>query len=51
MRRWLFFALAVPIAAWALDRIADQIAQRRGEGTVTRLMREPHARRVARRAH
>jgi hypothetical protein len=51
MRRWLFFAVAVPLAAWLLDRIADQIAVRRGEGAMTRAMRIPHERRLARRAH
>jgi hypothetical protein len=50
MRRWLFFALAVPVAGWLLDRIADRIASRRGEDSLTRAMRVPHARRVARRA-
>jgi hypothetical protein len=50
MRRWVFFAVAVPVAAWALDRVADQIAARRGEGHVTRVLRMPRAHRLARRA-
>jgi len=49
MRRWLLLAVAVPLAAWLLDRIADQIALRRGESRVTRALRAPHARRAARR--
>ena len=50
MRRWLFLVVAVPAFAWLLDRVADQIETRRGEGAVTHAMRVPHARRVARRA-
>jgi len=34
VRRWIFFAVAVPIGAWLLDRLAEQIALRRGEGAV-----------------
>ena len=47
MRRWAFFAIAVPIAAWALDRVADRIAIRRGEGAVTHLLRTPRELRLA----
>jgi len=49
MRRWVFFAIAVPVGAWLLDRLADQIALRRGEGALTGVLRAPNARRVARR--
>jgi hypothetical protein len=48
MRRKLFALLAIPVGAWALDRVADLVASRRGEGTVTKLMRKPHQRRQAR---
>jgi peptide subunit release factor 1 (eRF1) len=51
MRRWLFFAVALPVAAWVLDRVANEIARKRGEGTVTHALRMPRARRIARRAH
>jgi hypothetical protein len=50
MRRWMLFAVAIPVGAWALDRVADQIARRRGESTATRILRTPRARRRARRA-
>jgi len=50
MRRWILFAMVVPVAAWVLDRVADQIATRRGEGHVTRLLRMPRAHRLARKA-
>jgi hypothetical protein len=49
MRRWLFFALAVPLGGWLLDRLANEIARRRGEGVVTRAMRAPRAHRLAHR--
>jgi hypothetical protein len=48
MRRWIIAAVAFPIAAWLLDRLADYVAERRGEGPVTRVMRIPQNRRHAR---
>jgi len=50
MRRWLIFAVAIPLGAWVLDRLADQIAIRRGESAVTRALRVPHTHRMRRRA-
>ena len=41
LRRWVLFAVAVPIGAWLLERAAEMIAQRRGESRTTRVMREP----------
>jgi hypothetical protein len=48
MRRWLIVAVAVPLAAWALDRVADGIALRYGEGRITRMLRRPRGYRLAR---
>jgi hypothetical protein len=41
LRRWLLFAVAVPIFAWVLDQAAEVIAARRGESRTTTIMREP----------
>jgi hypothetical protein len=41
LRRWLLFAVAVPVTAWMLDQVAEVIAQRRGESRTTKIMREP----------
>jgi hypothetical protein len=48
--RWLLLTVAVPLGAWALDRVAAQVEQRSGETNVTRAMRWPHERRQRRRA-
>jgi len=50
VRRWILLGVAVPLTAWTLDRVADRIAARRGESRVTRAMRMPRARRLARKA-
>ncbi|WP_156163616.1 hypothetical protein [Demequina subtropica] len=31
--RWLFMAIAIPVAAALLGRIADEVEARRGEGS------------------
>jgi hypothetical protein len=41
MRRWIVFAVAVPVGAWLLERAADRLAQQRGEDHVTALLRAP----------
>jgi hypothetical protein len=41
LRRWIVFAIAIPLVAWLLEQAADAIAQRRGESRATRIMREP----------
>ena len=41
LRRWVLFAVAVPVAAWILDQAADVIASRRGESRATTIIREP----------
>ena len=53
IRRWLLLAIALPLGSWALARIADRIRARRGESTVTRMLRAPQhwrERRVAKAA-
>jgi hypothetical protein len=49
VRRWLLFAVAFPFSAWLLARVADRIAERRGEDRVTALLRAPQRLRQARR--
>lgn len=41
LRRWILFAVLVPLVALLLERAAEAIAQRRGESRTTRIMREP----------
>ena len=41
VRRWLLFAVALPLLAWGLDQLAGWIEYRRGESRTTHLMREP----------
>ena len=41
LRRWILFAIAIPVVAWLLEQAAEAIAQRRGESAATRIMREP----------
>jgi hypothetical protein len=41
LRRWILFAIAIPVVAWMLEEAAEAIAQRRGESRATRIMREP----------
>ena len=50
IRRWLLLAVAFPLTAWLLDRLADELAMRRGEGPVTRALRAPKKYRAARAA-
>jgi len=42
MRRWLLFAIVVPLFAWALARLADRIAAQRGESPGTAVLRAPY---------
>lgn len=39
IRRWLLFAVGVPVAAWLLERIGESIESSRGESGVTRTLR------------
>jgi len=39
--RWLFLLLAIPLAVWAAERIAEEIERRRGPSHVTRVLRAP----------
>jgi hypothetical protein len=41
IRRWLLLAVALPVASWGLAKLADRIRARRGDSTVTRVMRAP----------
>lgn len=38
-RRWALFAVGVPVAAWTLDRIGEEIEERRGESSATQALR------------
>ncbi|MEX0659544.1 MAG: hypothetical protein WD080_10460 [Egibacteraceae bacterium] len=38
-RRWLIVAVGVPVAAWALDRLGEQLEARRGETTLSQAVR------------
>ncbi len=49
MRKWLLMAVAFPMAAWLLSRIADEIAESRGESRATAMLRYPHEWRHSRR--
>jgi hypothetical protein len=39
--RWSFALVVVPLAAWSLGWVADQLAQRQGENRLTALLRLP----------
>jgi hypothetical protein len=41
LTRWMIMLVAVPLASWALAEVADRVAARRGESTVTRALRVP----------
>ncbi len=41
VRRWLFLAVLLPVAAWGLSRLGDELAERRGENGATKAMRAP----------
>jgi hypothetical protein len=52
VRKWILLSIGVPLAAWLLKRVADQIGARRGESTTTRLLRLPdELRRERKRGH
>lgn len=38
-RRWLLVAVGIPVGAWALERVADEIEQRKGDHPVARNLR------------
>lgn len=40
-RRWLFLAVLLPLAVWGLEKLGDELAERRGEGTTTKALRTP----------
>ena len=42
--RWLLLTVGLPLGAWALDRIAGIVEQRRGPSGVTRALRSPRVR-------
>ena len=44
-KRWLVMGVAVPIAFWLLERVADEIEERNGESGWTRTMRWPQEQR------
>ena len=46
--RWLLLTVGVPVGAWLLDRVAQEVEQRHGRSDLTRAMRWPHARRQRR---
>ena len=54
MRRWLFLAVLLPVAVWGLERLGNELAERRGEsGTTKALARsapraQDHRRRLTR---
>jgi hypothetical protein len=41
MRRRVLWLVVVPFGAWILGRLADRIAERKGEGTLTHILRAP----------
>ena len=49
-RRWVFFLVVVPLGSWLLARIADGLAERKGESRVTQALRAPQQWRLNRTA-
>ena len=41
LRRWLFLAVLLPVAVWGLERLGDELAERRGENTASKALRTP----------
>jgi hypothetical protein len=39
LRRWLLVAVGIPLGAWALERAAEEIEQRKGDHPVARNLR------------
>ena len=39
-RRWLLFAIGIPLLAWLIDQMSTGIEQRRGQSGVTSGMRK-----------
>jgi hypothetical protein len=39
LRRWVLLAVALPVAAWALDRAGTALEQRQGSTRVSRALR------------
>ncbi len=44
-KRWLVMGVAVPVAVWLLEQVADRIEDRRGESPWTRSLRWPQEQR------
>lgn len=38
-RRWLLLAVGIPLGAWALERVADEIEERKGDHPAARNLR------------
>lgn len=38
LKRWLLLAIGLPLAAWAIDKVANRIEDTRGQSDVTRGM-------------
>ena len=41
LRRWLFLAVLLPVAVWGLERLGNELAERRGENTASKALRAP----------
>jgi NADH:ubiquinone oxidoreductase subunit H len=39
--RWLLLLIAIPVTVWTAEKIAEQVEQRRGPSSVTRVLRAP----------
>lgn len=36
VRQWVFFAVGIPVAAWAMERLGDRLEENKGESQVSR---------------
>jgi hypothetical protein len=36
IKRWMLFAVGLPLAAWAIDKVANRIEDTRGQSDVTK---------------
>jgi hypothetical protein len=41
LTRWMFMLVVLPLTVWAMAEIADRVAARRGESTLTHALRLP----------
>jgi hypothetical protein len=39
LRRWLLLAVGIPLGAWALERVANEIEERKGDHPAARGLR------------